>query len=252
MPLRALLWDVDGTLAETERDGHRPAFNAAFAEAGLPWHWDPPTYGRLLAISGGHERIRAFLEEVEEKPPDPARVEQLQRRKQHHYRQRLAEGQVALRPGVARLLGEAAAAGLPQAIVTTSGREAVQALLEGQLAAWMPSLTVWICGEDVARKKPDPEAYRRACARLEVPPGAALAVEDSPQGLRAATAAGVACLVTRSVFTGGEPLEVFAAAAAVVDHLGEEDQPCRIEAGPPCDSPWLTLSYLERLLPPGP
>ncbi|MEB3264015.1 MAG: HAD-IA family hydrolase [Synechococcus sp.] len=252
MPLRALLWDVDGTLAETERDGHRPAFNAAFAEAGLPWHWEVATYGRLLAISGGRERISAFLEQVEGAPPDPGRVEQLQRRKQHHYRQRLAAGQVALRPGVARLLGEAAAAGLPQAIVTTSGRVAVQALLEAQLAAWMPSLPVWVCGEDVARKKPDPEAYRQACTRLGVAPAAALALEDSPQGLRAAAGAGVPCLVTRSVFTRAEPLAVFAAAAAVVDHLGEEHEPCRIEAGPPCDSPWLTLSYLERLLPPGP
>jgi HAD superfamily hydrolase (TIGR01509 family) len=238
---------VDGTLAETESDGHRPAFNAAFAEAGLPWSWDLPTYARLLAISGGRERITAFLAEAEGDPPDPARVEALQRRKQHHYRRLLAEGRVRLRPGVERLIGEAAAAGLPQAIVTTSGREAVRALLEGSLARWMPSLAVWVCGEDVARKKPDPEAYLTACSRLQVAPQDALALEDSPQGLRAAAAAGVPCLVTRSAFSRLEPLERFAAAAAVVDHLGEESNPCRLEAGPPCERGWLTLSYLQGL-----
>ena len=133
MPLEALLWDVDGTIAETERDGHRPAFNAAFAEAGLPWQWDLDTYGRLLAISGGHERISAFLAEVEGSAPDPERVQALQRRKQQHYRGLLGEGRVELRPGVVRLMRQAAAAGLAQAIVTTSGREAVAALMAAQL-----------------------------------------------------------------------------------------------------------------------
>ena len=126
----ALLWDVDGTLAETELDGHRVAFNRAFEEAGLPWFWDVPLYQRLVRTSGGRERIAAYLEEVEGKWPDRERVEQLQAAKQRAYNAMVAAGALTLRPGVERLLRSAAQHGVPQAIVTTSSRLAVQALLD--------------------------------------------------------------------------------------------------------------------------
>ncbi|CAK6693757.1 HAD-IA family hydrolase [Synechococcus sp. CCY9201] len=250
MPLEALLWDVDGTIAETERDGHRPAFNAAFAEAGLPWHWDVDTYGRLLAISGGHERISAFLTEVEGVAPDPERVQALQRRKQQHYRCLLGEGRVELRPGVVRLMRQAAAAGLAQAIVTTSGREAVAALMKAQLPEAVSLLPVWICGGDVTRKKPDPEAYRLGCEQLGATPGRSIALEDSVNGLRAACGAGLTCLISRSAFSAAEPAQAFAKAAAVVDHLGEAEHPNLIERGPACVQGQITLSYLQSLLDP--
>ena len=108
--LTALLWDVDGTLAETEFEGHRLAFNHSFADAGLPWRWDRPTYARLLAVSGGQERITSFLQQVEGRTPEPGRVEELQRRKQAHYIDLVRQGRLALRPGVGRLVRAAAAA----------------------------------------------------------------------------------------------------------------------------------------------
>ncbi len=238
-PLQALLWDVDGTLAETELEGHRPAFNAAFAEAGLDWHWDQATYQRLLAVTGGRERIRAWLGEQQNWPAaaggdpnnwDPtAWIESLQQRKQAHYRQRLAQGGLPLRPGVERLLLEAQAAGLRQALVTTSGRPAVEALLQPypQLHS---CFELWICGEDVAAKKPHPEGYERALAALGISAGAAIAIEDSAQGLAAARGAGLTVVISRSAAgenaagetAAGENIgsdHSLAGAAAVLDHL---------------------------------
>lgn len=244
----ALLWDVDGTLAETELDGHRLAFNRALAEAGLPWCWDPATYLALLPISGGRERLRSFLQQVEGAPPSAARVEALQAAKQRHYGALVAAGGLGLRPGVARLLKAAAAAGIPQVIVTTSGRAAVSALLEQALPCSQPLFRFWVCGEDVARKKPDPEAYRLALAQLGCDAAQALAIEDSSNGLRAAMAAGLCTLVTRSASSAAEPAEAFSAAAAMVDHLGEPGSPSVVWRGPACPDGHITLSYLQQLL----
>ena len=247
----ALLWDVDGTLAETELDGHRRAFNRAFAEAGLPWHWDPPLYLALLHISGGRERIRHYLEQVEGGPVAAERVEALQAAKQRHYSALVTAGELHLRPGVARLMAEAASAGLRQAIVTTSGRSAVTALLQRLLPQAGSCLSPWICGEDVAQKKPHPEAYTQALERLGLDPGLVLAIEDSGNGVAAATGAGLAVLVTRSASSAREPACAFAAAAAQLDHLGDPRQPCAVLAGPACPEGWVTLSYLQQLLPRG-
>lgn len=245
MALRALLWDVDGTLAETERDGHRLAFNRAFAEVGLPLQWDGLRYGELLAISGGRERIAAALAELQAAPPEPALVDDLQARKQRHYATLVAAGELQLRPGVAELIGEAQAAGLPQAIVTTSGRKAVAALAEHLLGPLAPCFSVWVCGDDVVRKKPDPEGYNRALARLGLPAGAALALEDSGNGLAAADQAGVACLLTLSHYGSTEPPERFSKARAVVNQLGSGASVLR---GPACHGLQITLSYLQDLL----
>ena len=247
-PPAALLWDVDGTLAETELQGHRRAFNRAFAEAGLPWCWDPAAYLELLAISGGRERLRHFLTEARGQPPDGAEVEALQASKTRHYTALVAAGELALRPGVRRLMGEAAAAGVPQAIVTTSGRAAVQALLERQLPQHSQWLSLWICGEDVGRKKPHPEAYQLALQRLGCAPASALAIEDSANGVGAASAAGLAVLVTRSASSAAEPAEAFAAAAAELDGLGDAEAPMRVRRGPACPGGRVTLFYLQHLL----
>ncbi len=244
----ALLWDVDGTLAETELDGHRPAFNRAFAELGLPWRWDEPTYLQLLAISGGRERLRQFLSQAEGRPPDPALVDQLQAAKQRHYAALVAAGELTLRPGVRRLLAEAAAAGLRQAIVTTSSRASVEALLQRLLPEQAGAFCLLVCGEDVARKKPDPEAHRLALQRLGLAPERALALEDSGNGVAAARAAGLATLVTRSRSSAGEPAEAFAAAAAELDQLGDPDSPLRVLRGPACPLGRVTLPYLQLLL----
>ena len=245
----ALLWDVDGTLAETERDGHRLAFNRALAEAGLPWQWSVTDYHRLLKISGGFERLSHDLLMREGAAPDPARVRTLQLAKQRHYAELVEQGAIGLRPGVHRLIKAAANAGWCQAIVTTSGRQAVQALLKAQLPDLAPAFTFWICGEDVARKKPAPEAYQQAMAALGLPAERMVAIEDSEAGLASARAAGLCTLVTLSHFTASEPLERFSAAAAVWDGLGDVENPATVLQGPGSSLGHVDLNYLSDLRP---
>lgn len=245
MALRALLWDVDGTLAETERDGHRRAFNRAFTELGVPLHWDGLRYGELLAISGGRERITTALTELQAAPPEPALVAELQACKQRHYAALVAAGELQLRPGVAALIREAHAAGLPQAVVTTSGRSAVAALAEHLLGPLARCFTVWVSGDDVRRKKPDPVAYQIALNQLGVLAGEAIALEDSGNGLAAADQAGLACLLTLSHYGRAEPAEHFSRARAVVSQLGLG---ATVVRGPACQGPQITLSYLQDLL----
>jgi HAD superfamily hydrolase (TIGR01509 family) len=248
--LQAILWDVDGTLAETERNGHLPAFNAAFAELGLPWCWDTATYDALLRIGGGRERMAAWLEQTSPASVDPALLDALVASKKRHYSERLRGGSIPLRPGVARLLEEGAAAGLPQLIVTTSSQAAVVALLQGSLAPHAHGFGGWISGDDVQRKKPDPEGYRMAVAKLGLEADRILVVEDSPQGLTAAVAAGLPTLVTLSEVTQAEPPECFEQARAVINHLGTTAQPLEVLRGPACPQGQVTLSWLEQLLPP--
>lgn len=210
--LQALLWDVDGTLAETERDGHRVAFNHAFAALGLGWHWGTMRYGRLLRVTGGRERLLAAMADESDAPvlanEREALARELHRLKNRAYAALVDEGAIALRPGVRELLDEADARGLQQAIVTTTSRSNVEALLGCHLGpAWAKRFAAIVCGEDVAAKKPDPEAHRRALATLRCPPLAALAIEDSWAGATAARAADVPVLVTRSAYFGADPIE---------------------------------------------
>ncbi|MEB3243609.1 MAG: HAD-IA family hydrolase [Cyanobacteriota bacterium] len=248
--LEALLWDVDGTLADTEFQGHRLAFNQAFAAAGLDWRWDEATYGQLLAISGGRERIRHFWQHGSQRPCAQVDVEALMAAKQAAYASLARCGTLPLRPGVGRLVREAAAWGLPQALVTTSSRSAVAALLEGQDSAISQAFGLWICGEDVSAKKPNPEAYQLALARLGVPPERVVALEDSPQGLAAAQAAQLPCLLTVGERPSGEP-PWWRAAEACVSHLGEAANPSTVWQGPPCAAGQITLSWIADLLEQG-
>ena len=248
-----LFWDVDGTMAETEGDGHRRAFNAAFAERDLPWHWSMDGYHRLLQISGGEERLRHWLATAPPGAPGDqagqwAMAADLQERKQVHYGRIVAAGALAPRPGVVRLIQAAAAAGWQQWIVTTSRRRAVEALLCTQpFQTLAPAFSGWVCGDDVARKKPDPQAYAMALRQSGLVPHQVVALEDSPQGLEAACRAGLRCLVTPSRVTGNQR---FAGAAAVLDHLGDgPQQPATVWAGPALGSqPHVDPAYLQGLL----
>jgi HAD superfamily hydrolase (TIGR01509 family) len=208
----ALLWDVDGTLAETERDGHRLAFNDAFASLGLPWTWDVTRYGELLRTTGGRERILLDMPTHPDAPATTADREalarELHRRKNIAYERRLAEGGIALRPGVPELLDEAAARKLRLAIVTTTSRANVLALLRHTLGAdALQRFECMVCGEDVAAKKPDPEAYRLALGQLGLPPLATIAIEDSPAGVHAARGADVPVVVARSAYFSDDTVE---------------------------------------------
>jgi HAD superfamily hydrolase (TIGR01509 family) len=203
--LRALIWDVDGTLAETEALGHRVAFNHAFAEAGLPWHWDEAGYGRLLQVNGGRDRLLAFMQGRSDAPPSlterQALVRRLHPRKNAIYAELVAQGCITVRPGVLRLMDECRRQGVAMAIATTTGRANVEALLGQVLGSnWQAGFAAVVCAEDAPRKKPDPQAYLLALRRLGLPPAEAFALEDSPAGLQAALSAGLRCGVTRSLY----------------------------------------------------
>jgi len=245
----ALLWDVDGTLAETELNGHRVAFNEAFRAAELPWHWDEATYLQLLQVSGGRERLSGWLTTMEGQAPDAARLDALVRCKQACYSALVRRGALPLRDGVADLIREAAAAGLAQVIVTTSSRAAVQGLVEGSLGTLAEAFSFWVCGDDVAAKKPDPQGYRLAVERLGLPPQQLLVLEDSANGVAAAEAAGLPCLLTLSSLSRHEPAESLAAARAVVEGLATADGGgmVQVHRGPLCPQPRITLAWLQEL-----
>lgn len=220
---QALIFDVDGTLAETERDGHRPAFNAAFFDCGLNWHWDEASYGKLLAVTGGKERIthyaREHAPELAARADFPALVQRLHRAKTQHYLHRVEQGRLPLRPGIARLIGAARQAGIRLAIATTTTPENVAALLRAGLGPEAPGWFAVIgAGDCVPAKKPAPDIYLWVLERLGLPPGACLAVEDSEIGLRSARGAGIPTLVTISEYTVGQD---FSGARHILRDLGQ-------------------------------
>ncbi len=211
MPIRALIWDVDGTLAETEDEGHRPAFNLAFEEAGLPWRWDSPLYGELLAVTGGKERMLAYWRRVDPEaaaaPDAAALIRRLHERKTAHYLALLDGGAVRLRPGVEAWIRAAHAQGLRQAIATTTTPDNVTRLLDVTLGdEGHRFFEVVGAGDVVAAKKPAPDIYRWVLDRLGLAAADCLAVEDSAPGVAAARAAGVPVWLVRSRYTGGAAL----------------------------------------------
>lgn len=224
-PLRALIFDVDGTLAETERDGHRIAFNRAFADLGIDWQWDVATYGRLLAVTGGKERMAAYWREREAGEPDEDLIRRIHRRKTEIYGDIVAGGAIPLRPGVARLLAEARGRGLRLAIATTTSPENVDALLRAALGADAARLFDFVGAGDVVRaKKPAPDIYAWVLGQLRLAPAECVAFEDSAPGLAAARGADVATVITASEYARDAD---FTGALAVLDSLGEPDAPAR-------------------------
>jgi HAD superfamily hydrolase (TIGR01509 family) len=216
--IRALVFDVDGTMAETE-ELHRSAFNEAFAEAGLDWRWDRDLYKDLLRVTGGRERILAYGGRIGQAVDAVA----LHRRKTDIYNARIRDGGISLRPGVALLIERAHREGLVLAIGTTTSRRNVLSLLDATLGIGTAHLFSSIrTGEDVASKKPDPEVYHLVLADLGLPGDDCLCVEDSRNGLLAARAAGLRTLITPSLYSEGED---FSGADVIVRTLEDVSWP---------------------------
>jgi HAD superfamily hydrolase (TIGR01509 family) len=248
--LRALIFDVDGTLAETEQDGHRVAFNQAFALAGLAWHWSIEFYGELLEIAGGKERIQHYVRQYQPafEPPTPLPefAATLHRQKTKLYQQLLAEGLIPLRPGVKRLLKEAREQGIRLAIATTSSPENVTTLLEQNLGAESPEwFDVIAAGDIVPQKKPAPDIYFHVLEALNLPAQACVAIEDSQQGLTAAALAGIPTIVTVNSYTKHHH---FQEASLVISHLGEPDHPFEVMMGSIEKNNYLTLKLIEHFM----
>jgi HAD superfamily hydrolase (TIGR01509 family) len=209
--LKAILWDVDGTLAETERDGHLVAMNAAFAELQVPWRWGEQRYGELLRVAGGLERL---LFDMESQPLAPAShderaalAQRIHTLKNQRYKTLVASGALHLRPGVRELFDDCAANDVLMAIVTTTSAGNVGALLGAHLGEhWRDRFAAVVCAEDAPAKKPDPQAYRLVLERLQLPAGQTVAIEDSAMGLAAATAVGIPVVISRSRYFANDPV----------------------------------------------
>jgi len=217
---KALIFDVDGTMAETE-ELHRQAFNDSFAKFGLDWNWDVDLYARLLRITGGRERISHFLAEYrsDKDALSVAQIADLHGMKNRRYAELLVDGRCPLRAGVADVIAIARQRGQRLAIATTTSRANIAALLSRIMGqSWPDLFHAVVAGEDVARKKPAPDAYVKVVESLGLPAQACLAFEDSRNGLLAAQSAGVPVVITRSMYFGHDNFE---GALKVVDDLAE-------------------------------
>ncbi|MBN2647734.1 MAG: HAD family hydrolase [Thiotrichales bacterium] len=247
--LKALLFDVDGTLADTERDGHRPAFNMAFAKAGLDWVWDEALYGELLAVTGGKERIKFYLEQFNRQFSKPENfddfVKGLHASKTEFYEQLMAEGKIPLRRGVERLLNQARDQGMRMAVVTTTTPANVTALLTNTLG---PDAESWFeviaAGDIVPAKKPAPDIYFWAMEHMNVRPEECMAFEDSANGIRSSIAANIKTIITINGYTQDDD---FRAAELVLSDMGEPGMPFSVLQGEVYGHHYLDLALITKV-----
>jgi len=247
--LKALIFDVDGTLSDTERDGHRVAFNRAFTGAGLGWQWDVETYGLLLKVTGGKERIRYFIEDFQPEFIAPADLEgfirDLHQSKTRHYVELLRSGAIPLRPGVERLLNEARSAGLRLGIATTTTHENVTTLLSATIG---PESITWFdviaAGDVVPNKKPAPDIYLYALNEMNLPAEECMAFEDSENGLLSSNQAGLKTIVTVNGYTTADK---FDGAVIVLDQLGWPGSSFTVIDGDACGATHLDVPLIKCL-----
>lgn len=255
MVLKALLFDLDGTLADTESQGHRPAYNQAFDELGIGWHWSPRLYRELLLQQGGRERIRHYLQNHNPLLSDPHKqqveknanrwVQKIHDRKSRHFTRLIKAGQVRLRCGVARLLAQAHQQGLKLGIVTNASSQTLEPFLHHCLGDELRAVIAQVVRADqVAHKKPAPDVYLRALEMLGVQADECIAIEDSEAGLLAADAAQIPTLITVNADTREQD---FARAMLVVSQLGDAAHPFTVLSGDAGDARWVSVELLRRL-----
>ena len=251
----ALIFDCDGVLADTERDGHRPAFNQTFEESGLDVRWSEQDYGEKLRIGGGKERMASLLTDefvrANDLPSDPDGQRELlatwHRRKTELYKEMVRAGKLPGRPGVARVVREAVDAGWTLAVASTSAEESVRAVLEHVVGEETAAHFAVFAGDVVPAKKPDPAIYLLALEELGVAADDALVIEDSRNGLLAAVGAGLRCVVTVSSYTADEDMSE---AVLVVTSLGDPGTPAEVLAkrGAAAPGELVTLQDLQDCL----
>lgn len=243
-----MLFDVDGTFAETE-EIHRQSFNQSFQQAGLNWFWSRQLYSNLLAITGGRERIRYFIDHYSPTYIKPDNLSEfiaaLHANKTKIYQQQLQSGSVPLRPGVNRLIQEARAAGIRLGIATTTTPKNVMVLLERSLAPDSPEwFDVIAAGNVVSKKKPAPDIYLYALQHLNENPQSCLAIEDSENGLNSALHAGIKTIVAVSQYSQGQE---FSQAVLMVDHLGEPNLHATASIGSLIANSYVDLDLLKHI-----
>lgn len=247
--LKAFIFDVDGTLADTERHGHRVAFNLAFDEAGLDWHWDEDIYGELLAVTGGKERMRHYVETRNKTEKGSAGldqlIKQLHAQKTRYYVELLRSNVIPLRAGVERLLNEARNNDIRLAIATTTTAENVEVLLENTLGSeslgWFDVIGA---GDIVPEKKPAPDIYLYVLNRLGLDVGDCLAFEDSVNGIRASLGAGLDTIITYNGYTAQED---FTDAKIVLDCIGDVDEPSSVMQST-FQQDYLTIDLIRQMI----
>ena len=247
--LKAVIFDVDGTLAETERDGHRVAFNKAFKEHQLDWYWNEALYGELLAVTGGKERIKYYLSDFHtdfEFAGDRTElIKELHASKTKHYIALLENKAIELRPGVLRLINELRSSDLRMAIATTTTPQNVTALINSTLGEhaleWFDYIAA---GDIVPAKKPAPDIFTHCLEKLDLDAGECIAFEDSGNGVKSSVSAGIKTIVTLNDYTKGDD---FSGAVSVFNHLGETDLPCEYIAGKNIDDSVITIDVLKGL-----
>ncbi|NOR42076.1 MAG: HAD-IA family hydrolase [Gammaproteobacteria bacterium] len=247
--LKAFIFDVDGTLSDTERDGHRVAFNQAFDEYGIDWHWSVETYGELLAVTGGKERMKFYAEKYLDKNDIPEDLEkkipELHAAKTRHYTELLSTGAIPLRSGVERLITEARQRGYRLAIATTTTPENVTALLTHTLGAesidWFEVIAA---GDIVPAKKPAPDIYDYTLKAMNLSADECIAFEDSSNGIQSSVGANLTTIITINDYTKEHD---FSAADIVLDQMGEPDQAFTVISGNAENSTHLNCDLVEQL-----
>ncbi len=244
--LKAVFWDVDGTIADTELCGHRVAFNLAFKDFDLNWNWNKKQYLDLLKISGGINRIIHYRNQINSKLSD-SQCNKIQSRKRMHYKALVQSGNINLREGVLRLIDELRSFNIDQFIVTTSGRDSLEPFLRTSLSSHLNHFSGFITYEDVINHKPFPDAYNLALKLSKRSVFNCIAIEDSIIGVKAAKAANLNCLLTLPPWSSSNN-NITKNANACVENLGNYDNPSKLIYGKKLINNFVDFEYLANII----